>query len=40
MQVKTDHKPNVAIMKKAVADIHSARIQRMKIKLLKYDLDV
>jgi len=38
--VQTDHKPIVAIMKKNIADIGSNRLQRLKLKLVNYDLDV
>lgn len=39
-KVLTDHKPLVSIMKKNLADIASTRLQRLKFKLLKYDLVV
>lgn len=40
VKVCTDHKPLVSIMNKDLSDIHSTRLQRIKLKLLKYDLDV
>lgn len=36
--VQMDHKPLVAISDKNLQDIHSVRLQRMRIKLLKYRL--
>lgn len=38
--VHTDHKPLVSIHKKDVVKVMSSRLQRMKLKLLKYDLNV
>ena len=38
--VHSDHKPIESIMKKGIAEVHSPRLQRIKIKLLKYDLNV
>ncbi|KAB0801714.1 hypothetical protein PPYR_03900 [Photinus pyralis] len=38
VNVITDHKPLLGIMKKKIADIVSPRLQRMKLKLLKYSL--
>lgn len=38
--VHTDHKPLVSIHKKEVVKVMSSRLQRMKLKLLKYDLDI
>lgn len=38
--VQTDHKPIVSIMTKHVASINNARLQRMRLKLLKYNLNV
>lgn len=38
--VQTDHKPLVAIMTKPMAQIFSARLQRIRLKLLKYNLKV
>ncbi|XP_046407531.1 uncharacterized protein K02A2.6-like [Ischnura elegans] len=38
--IYTDHKPLVSIMKMNIAKIGSPRLKRMRIKLLKYDLDV
>ncbi|XP_030745261.1 uncharacterized protein K02A2.6-like [Sitophilus oryzae] len=40
VKILTDHKPLVSIMKKGVADVSSPRLQRIKVKLLKYDIDV
>lgn len=40
VQVITDHKPLISILKKKVADVPSSRLQRMKVKLLKYRLQV
>lgn len=40
VKVFTDHKPLVSIMKKQISDIHSSRLQRIKLKLMKYDLEV
>lgn len=36
--IQTDHKPLVAIMDKNLHDIHSVRLQRIRLKLLKYRL--
>lgn len=38
--VITDHKPLVNLLNKNVSDIVSSRLQRMKIRLLKYELEV
>lgn len=38
--VHTDHRPLVSIMKNEICKINSTRLQRIRIKLLKYDLDV
>lgn len=40
IHVQTDHKPIVSIMTKHVASINNARLQRMRLKLLKYNLNV
>lgn len=40
IKVITDCKPLVAIMQKNVANVMSPRLQRLKTKLLKYDLNV
>lgn len=40
VKVITDHKPLVSIMKKPISDIPSARLQRIKLKLMKYKLEV
>lgn len=40
VKVQTDCKPLVSIMNKNVSDIVSPRIQRMKVKLLKYDIEL
>ncbi|XP_011688911.1 PREDICTED: uncharacterized protein LOC105450661 [Wasmannia auropunctata] len=37
--VWTDHKPLITIVKKKVSDIVSPRLQRLKLKLLKFDLE-
>lgn len=37
--VWTDHKPLISIMKKKLADIVSPRLQRLKLKLLRFDLE-
>lgn len=36
----TDHKPLVAILKKDINQIPSDRLQKMRIKLLDYDIDL
>lgn len=36
----TDHKPLVSIMKSEISKINSSRIQRMRMKLLIYKLNV
>lgn len=38
VKVLTDHKPLVSLMNKHVANIVSPRLQRLKLKVLKYDL--
>ncbi|KFM62105.1 Retrovirus-related Pol polyprotein from transposon 17.6, partial [Stegodyphus mimosarum] len=38
VEVLTDHKPLVSIMNKNIANVLSNRLQRIKIKLLKYNL--
>lgn len=38
--IQTDHKPLLSILGKSLSSNYSVRIQRMKIKLLKYDLTV
>lgn len=38
--VHTDHKPLVSIMTKEIGKINSSRLKRIRMKLLKYDLDV
>nr|XP_022902184.1 uncharacterized protein K02A2.6-like [Onthophagus taurus] len=38
--VITDHKPLINLLTKKVSDITSSRLKRMKMKLLKYDLNV
>ena len=40
INVRTDHKPLVSIMQKDVHKVPSARLQRMKLRLLKYSLNV
>lgn len=40
VKVITDHQPIVSIMKKQIAKINSARLQRLKLKLVKYRLNV
>lgn len=40
IEVQTDHKPLVSIMTKNIANIHNARLQRMRLKLIKYNLKV
>ncbi|GBO11595.1 Retrovirus-related Pol polyprotein from transposon 17.6 [Araneus ventricosus] len=40
VEVLTDHKPLVSIMSKSVGNVLSPRLQRMKIKLLKYQLSL
>ncbi|XP_031353678.1 uncharacterized protein K02A2.6-like [Photinus pyralis] len=36
----SDHKPLESLMRKGVAEVHSPRLQRIKVKLLKYNLTV
>lgn len=38
--VRTDHKPLVSLIKKNVGEIPSPRLQRMILKLIKYDLEL
>lgn len=38
--VQTDHKPLISIMKKPIFKIGSVRLQRLRLKLLKYTLNV
>lgn len=38
--VHTDHKPLVSIMKNEMSKVNSSRLQRMKMKMLIYDLEV
>lgn len=40
VEIQTDHKPLVSIMKNELAKIHSSRLQRMKMKLLIYKTNV
>lgn len=40
VEVLTDHKPLVSVMNKSVGSVVSPRLQRMKIKLLKYQLNL
>lgn len=38
--VESDHKPLVSIMEKSVAEVQSPRLQRIKVKLLRYNIKV
>ena len=38
VKVQTDHKPLVALMEKPVSKIHASRLQRIRMKLSKYNL--
>lgn len=40
VNVHTDHKPLVTIFRKEIAKIGSPRLQRLRLKLIKYDLNV
>lgn len=40
VDVQTDHKPIISIMKKPIQKIGSVRLQRFRLKLLKYSLNV
>lgn len=40
VEVKSDHKPLISIMQKDIHKIPSAKLQRMRLKLLSYDLKV
>lgn len=40
VEVKSDHKPLISIMQKDIHRIPSAKLQRMRLKLLSYDLKV
>lgn len=40
IKIITDHKPNVSIMNKQIAQIHSPRLQRLRLKLIKYDIKI
>lgn len=40
IEVYTDHKPLITVMKKPISQVHSPRLQRMKLKLLKYNLNL
>lgn len=40
IKVITDHKPNVSVMAKQISSINSSRLQRLRLKLLKYDIQI
>ena len=40
IEIKTDHKPLISIMKKEIHKIPSAKLQRMRLRLLNYNLKV
>lgn len=40
VDVQSDHKPIISIMKKPISKIGSVRLQRLRLKLLKYRLNV
>lgn len=40
INVNTDHKPLISIMNKTISEIPSTRLQRMRIKLLKYQIKI
>lgn len=40
INVNTDHKPLISILNKKISEIPSTRLQRMKIKLLKYQIKI
>jgi len=40
IKVQTDHKPLISMFKKRIAQIGSSRLQRLRLKLVNYDLDV
>ncbi|GBN52471.1 Transposon Ty3-I Gag-Pol polyprotein [Araneus ventricosus] len=40
VEVLTDHKPLLSVMSKSVGNVMSPRLQRMKLKLLKYQLSL
>ena len=40
VKVSTDHKPLIGLMKKKVSDIISPRLQQMRLKLIRYDLEL
>lgn len=40
VKVQTDHKPLISIFQKRISQIGSSRLQRLRLKLVNYDLDV
>jgi tyrosine-protein phosphatase YwqE len=40
VNVQTDHKPLVSLFQKPISKIGSSRLQRLRLKVLKYALDV
>lgn len=40
IKIITDHKPNVSVMNKQITSVNSARLQRLRLRLLKYDVQV
>jgi len=40
ISVITDHKPLIRILSKKISEVHSTRLQRMRIKLLKYQIKI
>lgn len=40
INVTTDHKPLISILNKKISEILSTRLQRMRIKLLKYQINI
>lgn len=39
-EVRTDHKPLISIFKKDLTKVYCTRLQRMRLKLLKYNIDL
>ena len=40
IKVVTDHKPNISVLNKRISQVHSPRLQRLRLKLLKYDIKI
>lgn len=40
IKIITDHKPNVNVLNKRICEVHSPRLQKLRLKLLKYDIQL